>query len=77
MITCLKLDRDCSGKGTHVHKGAIDYRKSIIHMTLKSGTFDPLLNTIIDIKYDFNTVLFLTVTKMFRTLNAHISKAVS
>ena len=42
----------------------IDYRKSIIHMTLKMGIFDPLLKPIIYAKEDFNTITFLAVTKI-------------
>ena len=41
----------------------IDFRKSIIHMTFKIGTFDSLLNKIIYFKQDFNTVSFLVITK--------------
>ena len=41
-----------------------DYRKSLIHMTLKMGIFDPLLKLIIYAKYNFNTISFLAVTKI-------------
>ena len=42
----------------------IDYRKSIIHMTLKMDIFDPLLKSIIYAKQDVNTISYLAVTKI-------------
>ena len=41
-----------------------DYRKLIIHVTLKIGIFYPLLKSIFYAKYNFNTISFLTVTKI-------------
>ena len=42
----------------------IEYRKLIIHMTLKIGIFDPHLKSIIYAKSGFNTMSFLAVTKI-------------
>ena len=55
----------------------IDYKKSIIHITLQIGLIDSVLHMTYPTKYKFNTTLFSAVMKFQKkTLNAYISKLV-
>ena len=42
----------------------IDYKKSIIHITLQIALIDSVWHTTIPTKYEFNTALFSAVMKI-------------
>ena len=52
----------------------IDYKKSIIHITLLIALIDSVLHTAIPTKYEFNTTLFSAVMKFQKKLNTFISQ---